>query len=433
MLEKGAFGPLFSWHTVHMARSYGLVVLALVMSPLAGAAGVPVISDIRFEGNHVTREEVLLRELNIRIGDLADPVKLTNGHQAILDLGLFREVEARYDYTPEGTVVVVRVREKRYFLPVPRLDGSSDGGSSYGAQLRWDNVGGRNHSLSAHWETGKPGDRIAEEQTQARFSYSAPYFWRDHYGIEMAAEHITRDALGPMGVFDEKLDAFEVRMWRDMRYGRPRSGWDLGAGFAWQQQRTAGALAPVELGQATSLVLTAYYSDLRFHLYSETGRVFSTRLSTARDGWLSDYSFTQVDLAHRAYIGLDGGPHRSLNITIAGGAATGGSDWRNTYGLGGSSRLRGYDLDWIEGNRYGYVAVEYLRPIAYNWLRFLAIAEAGVTGGSVNNARSGGAYASLGVGVRVRLPWFIGVEIEAGVAYPLRGGDGLSFFAGRNR
>jgi len=420
-----------------MARSYGVVVMALivapVISPAAGAADVPVISEIRFEGNTTTRDAVLLRELDFRVGDLADPVKLTNSHQAILDLGLFREVDARYDYTPAGAVVVITVREKRYFLPVPRLDGSSDGGGSYGAQLRWDNVGGRNHSLSAYWETGSPGDRIAEQQTQARFTYSAPYAWREHYGLEMSVEHVTRDALGPNGIFDEKLDAFEFRMWRDMRYDRPRSGWDLGAGLSWQKQRTAGLLAPVELGQATGLVLTANYSDLRFHLYSETGRVFSTRLSTARDGWLSDYSFTQIDLAHRAYIDLGGGPHRSLNITIAGGAATGGSTWRNAYGLGGSSRLRGYDLDWIEGNRYGYIAAEYLRPIGHNWLRFVAIAEAGVTGGSVNNARSGGTYASLGLGLRVRLPWFIGVEIEAGIAYPLRGGDGLNFFAGRNR
>lgn len=405
----------------------------LVMLPPVGVADAPVISEIKFVGNEKTREEVLLRELDLRIGDLADPVKLTNGHQAILDLGLFREVETRYDYTPAGAVVVVTVREKRYFLLVPRLGASSDGGGSYGAQLRWDNVAGRNHSLSAYWETGKPGDRIAEEQTQARISYSAPYFWREHYGVEVAAEYIARDALGPNGIFGENLDAFEIRMWRDMRYGRPRSGWDLGAGLSWQQQRTAGALAPTELGQATALMLTADYSDLRFHLYSETGRVFSTRISTARDGWLSDYSFTQIDLTHRTYIGLDGGPHRNLNITIAGGAATGGSDWRNVYSLGGSSSLRGYDIDWIEGNRYGYIAAEYLRPIRYNWLRLVAIAEAGVTGGSVNNARSGGTYASIGVGVRVRLPWFIGVEIEAGIAYPLRGGDGLNFFAGRKR
>ena len=76
-----------------------------------------------------------------------------------------------------------------------------------------------------------------------------------------------------------------------------------------------------------------------------------------------------------------------------------------------------------------YAAVEYLRPVfGHDWWRLLAVAEVGATGGSVEGARSGGPYASIGLGTRIRLPWFVNVELEIGVAQPLRDGDGPRLF-----
>ena len=61
-----------------------------------------------------------------------------------------------------------------------------------------------------------------------------------------------------------------------------------------------------------------------------------------------------------------------------------------------------------------------------------AVAEAGGADDDFRGEADGSPYASLGLGVRVRLTWFVDIEIEAGFAVPLRDGDGVRFFAGAN-
>lgn len=419
-----------------MART-ALLPLMLACLAVAGPASADpdtwTVAAIRYEGNAITREEVLARELPFTVGDIVDRDTLLRGHQSIVDLALFREVDVSHEPDGDQTVVTVRVREKRYLLPVPRIGGNSNGGHSYGLQLRWNNVAGLNHTLDARVVSGERDDRIADREESARVSYDAPYLINDTWGLATGFEHTRRDAVGPAGIFDERLDQFDLLFMQDLRIDRPRTGWILGYGVQWERQRTAGALAPAANGDSTALVFTAAHSDLRFHLYSETGSVFGGHVVLAQDGFLSDRSFIRAEAGYRRHIALDGGPHRNLNVVAAAGWSNGVSDWRNTYSIGGSTRLRGYDLDFLEGASYVYGAVEWLRPVRYDWLRLLAVVEAGATAGSVNAARDGGPYASIGLGFRIRLPWFVGVELEAGVAQPLHGGDGLRFFAGGRR
>ena len=70
----------------------------------------------------------------------------------------------------------------------------------------------------------------------------------------------------------------------------------------------------------------------------------------------------------------------------------------------------------------------------WDWLRVLVLAEAGGVDRNVHGSdvADGSPYASLGLGVRIRLTKFVDVEVEAGIAVPLRGGGGARFFAGGN-
>ena len=124
-------------------------VLLWCVAGAAHAADWPVIDSISFEGNRITRPEVIRRELTLGPGAQADPAELERNRQAVMDLGLFRKVEVQSNSNADGTVALVfRMKEKRYLLPLPRIDTNSDGDVSYGAQLRWSNVGGRNHRLN---------------------------------------------------------------------------------------------------------------------------------------------------------------------------------------------------------------------------------------------------------------------------------------------
>jgi outer membrane protein assembly factor BamA len=412
---------------------FALVLLA-AGSSTALAAQDPRIVDIRIVGNEVTQPQVILREIDLDVGDRADAVAIEHGRQAVQDLGLFREVAIDVDPHGDGVALVVRVREKRYFLPVPRLDGNSEGDYSYGAQIRWSNVFGLNHRLIAYVEEGRvESERDRESERSVRLRYSAPYLGDTDYSANMFADRTEQVSLDRAGnTFDETFHRLEIVGTRDFRSGRPRSGWILGSGLYWQDQTAKGLFAPLSDGRATAAVGTAEYSDLRFNLYSQTGRDFQARAEVAREGTLSDYSYERLDLDYRDFRRFGQREHQTLHLLAAGGVVTGGPRSRNTYSLGGSRRLRGYDSDAVEGDTYWYLAGEYLRPLRWDWLRLLATVEVGGARRNVFNERNRNAYASVGLGLRARITWFVDIEIEAGIAMPLIDGDGLRFFASSN-
>ena len=65
-------------------------------------------------------------------------------------------------------------------------------------------------------------------------------------------------------------------------------------------------------------------------------------------------------------------------------------------------------------------------------MRLLLVAEAGGADDDFRGEADGTPYASLGLGLRLRVTWFVNLELELGAAVPLRGGDGVRFFAGSN-
>lgn len=408
-----------------------ILLMALMFSgAVASAAPWPTVTSVAIEGNRVTRESVILRELALAPGDPADPSLIEASRQAVLDLGLFRAVEIETRPQSTGVALRVRVDERRYVLPIPRIETSSDRDVSYGGQLRWSNVGGRNHSLHLTVERGRfPDDRLREREEGARISYSAPYFLGSAYQLSASAERIERQTPSPEGGYDQTLERAQVLAIRDFTRGRPRHGWRVGGGLYRHDQTTAGPFAPPPDGAATALVGIADYSDLRYRVFSEEGRRLTARVEWAPAG-SGDYAYRQF-FAHAAqYRAIGDRDHQSLHLIAEGGFREDGPRSRNAFFLGGSSRLRGYPSQYLGGERFYRLSAEYLRPLRWDWLRLLAVAELGGTGDDVERRSPGGVHGSVGLGFRIRLSRFVDAEVEFGVAWPLRGGEGPQFFAG---
>lgn len=405
--------------------------LTLAAAP-ALAQQFPPIVEIAFEGNDTTRPGTLRRELSVHEGDPADPVAIERSRQAIQDLRLFRAVDARQEPAGGGVRVVFRVREKYFLIPTPRADANSDGEYAYGAQLHWHNVLGLNHTLRVIYKrknAQQAGLGTAEEYD---LSYLAPYLFDSAWGGETRVQHLRQPYLDP-APYEALEDTARLVAFRAFHEGRPASqGWRWGAGVAWKGDAVSGAGAPPAPGNATALVLTASFVDVRYNLYSEQGQQWDLELQYARDGVASDYDYSSV-IGHyegSAYIGET--PHQSIGAFAELGVSHGPG---TPFELGGADSLRGYANHLLAGDSYYYGGIEVLRPLHWNWLRGVAFIESGNTFPEDGQITLADAYLDAGIGLRARFTWFFRLEVNAGVAWPLdhTQGAGARFFAAGRR
>lgn len=389
----------------------------------------PPIVEIAFEGNEVTQPRILLRELAFRVGDPAEPEKIEAGRQALLDLGLFKRVELRQEPVPGGVRLVYKVRERYYFLPTPRFDAKSDGQYSYGAQVRWSNLFGLNHSARLFWEQeDRQREGIGKETTWSA-GYSAPLIGDSPYSIGAGAGYTTRPVSGSAGDYEEEFRSAAASLSRTWSAGAASQGWTFGGGLLWQQQRTAGPFAPAAYGEALAPRVFGGHRDLHYRIYSESGQAWGLNYEQAVDGWGSDYDYSRLGAGYVSYLPLGSTPHQTLHLIADTGLYFDGPPGVRQYALGGASRLRGYDASFIEGNAYWYASAELARPLFRPWLRAVLLLEAGSVSASPDTL-DGEVYGSLGIGLRLRFTNFVNFELEAGFALPLDGGD-ARFFASR--
>lgn len=389
------------------------------------------VMEIVFEGNEVTRRDTLTRELGFSEGDLICPKDIGKGRQAILDLRLFRGVEAQSEATDEGLRVIYSLRERWYVLPIPRIDANSDETFGLGVSLNWNNVGGRNHRLSMSAVRRELEERTLDDETIVSGAYNWRRFGGTRTNVTLRGSDSRESAIDGEQRFQDRETSFGVGASRQLTSYQTGQGWALSGGLDWKRGTNRGANAPPDEGTLVGSGLGLSYTDLHSSVYSERGFRASVSLSASVPG-LSDYDELSFggSVLHIQPIGKR--PHQRLHLRASAGSFHGGQPQSRSdaFELGGAGNLRGYENEFGEGDAVWTVGAEYLRPVGWDWLRVLAILEAGQVHRASFPERDPGLMASIGLGFRIRLTWFVDAEVELGVAYPLRGGDGLRGFAG---
>lgn len=388
-----------------------------------------MLKAIRFIGNHTTRERTLLRELPFKPGDLVTAKQLEAGRQAIQNLNLFKRVTLQQGLDAEGGVeAVYEMKEKWYVLGYPRVDANSNGEYAYGAQLDWNNVWGLNHTLrisALKKETKRVG--IGKEQNLS-IGYAAPQVLDSLWSLNLGGSYTQRPVDDDFGQYDERLQAYQVLASRALDVSRPNQGWSVGTGALWTRQQTSNGIA--EYGDALGPVGVLNYRDLKLNIYSEEGLVFGSRVDGSTRELGSDYDFARVTLSAIRYWRVGATPHQTVHVFGDTGMNWDGPNSVRNFTLGGVGGLRGYERGYREGNAYFRVGTEWARPIFRPWLRTVVIAEAGNVYAQPNEFNPGDVKASIGFGLRLRIPTFVNVQLEAGIAFPV-GGGAPKFFAGQ--
>lgn len=410
---------------------------AEVMAPAARSEPEPppvaeptwLLHAIRFVGNQTTRERTLLRELPFKPGDVVTAAALELGRQAIQNLNLFKQVTLEQQAGAQGGVeVVYTVKERWYVLAYPRVDANADGQYAYGGQVDWNNVWGLNHTLRLsvlRKETQREG--IGKEQNYS-LGYAAPQVLDSRWSLGVGASYTERPVRNDFGQYDERLEAYQALVSRALDATEPNQGWSAGTGLLWTRQATNNGLG--QYGEALGPVGVLGYRRIKLNIYSEEGLVFSSRLDAARQGLAADYDFARLSLNATRFLRVGATPHQTVHLFGDAAFNWDGPKSVRYFTLGGVGALRGYERGFREGNAYFRIGSEWARPVFRPWLRTVVIAEAGNVYAHPNDFDPSKLRTSIGFGIRIRVPTFVNVQLEAGVAFPL-GGGGKRFFAGQ--
>jgi outer membrane protein assembly factor BamA len=380
------------------------------------------IGEIRFAGNERTRPATLLREMLVEPGDPADAELIEASRQAIMDLELFKSVEARLEPGPAGSVLVITVEEKRYFFVLPALGRSSDGDITYGAQAKLDNVWGRDHRLEVEAKRKDlRSDADVDDEDTLRLEYHYPRIgngpWELNTLLQYQRALLEEDRDGVTGDFERDSTKVELvaSRWRKPR--GPSRGWRYGGGLSWEDFR----FDPIEGDPSlffdtteTGLLGRLDYRNVRNYEFNQAGREFGLTLAGFPELLGSAKDRLHCSVGYRVYEPVTRRRYTNLNYQLRGALVTRSLFGDPAFDVAGGSGLRGYPRGVIEGDAFVSANVEFITPIhKLDALRGVVFADAGSVLGDPDDAAFSTA---AGVGLRWKLRSFVRVDLRLDVA-----------------
>lgn len=119
------------------------------------AAAPSIITSFAVFGNELTKPEIILRELTVRVGDSIDVREIEYSRNRIYSLGLFNRVDITWPPL-DSTIVLIEVDERWFLYPVPMAGIVERNWDNwyYGLGVKHDNFRGRNEKLFAGFVLG---------------------------------------------------------------------------------------------------------------------------------------------------------------------------------------------------------------------------------------------------------------------------------------
>jgi len=401
------------------------VLLLLLLPALGAAQSGPIdltpfegrqVTAIRIEGNEVTREHVIRRELATRAGGSFHSAVLEADLQRLENLGIFAETKVGAEADGEGVRLTLTFREAPALLLLPSFLYTEENGFSWGVALSAPNLTGRSISLSARAYFGGTGQRWAK--------LSHPWIKGNHVSIDFYGGE--RERFDTMNDFNE--DNFEftpgIGTWVG-RTGRLRGFVSL---FEVQSDVDGKTLDPDNEDRFFRIGLSAGYDTRDSWRDPRTG--WKNEVEMIRSG--GSGSFWTMNLDLRRYLPTLNRQHLMLSnlLTLQSGIVGEDVPGYLTYYLGGANTIRGYALEDLGPSlngknqllttaEYNFKLVELARRDFFKWsfslgLELAVFADAGIAWSESHDFGWKRYRAGLGAGLRLLVPGSEQVRLDFG-------------------
>lgn len=425
-----------------MKRLCLAVALALLMLFSGQVYPAPddgdTVRKIQFEGNEVTDESVLLQEVTVKPGEIMDPDVIERSRQNIMDLGLFRSVQAKSTYSPEGAEVTFVVDEKRFWYLVPVFSRGSDGDLTFGVRLQIDNLLGKNSYLTvrAKRKDFEDTDTQSEETLEVEYLYPRIFgtkydlgfqFDYDQSDIEEQRENLSGD------YFREKTTlGLTLSKW--LTNEGPSKGFRLSVGIRtdkFDHEFLGGDPNLFTNLTINSLLTGIEYIDVVDHGNFRSGVHYGAEIEMTNKYLGSDVTHATQNLFYRRYKPLNKEKISNLNLQVKFGSISRSVFGDATYQIASGATVRGYQRDSIEGNTFYLANIEYLRRIANKeTLRGAAFLDIGDAFRNIGDLDLTDPKVGVGLGLRWKVRSFVRTDLRVDVAHGLGANGETRVYAG---
>lgn len=355
------------------------------IDPDTGILRIPIvevrIESIEIVGNKKTKSKVILREMEQKVGDVYNEMKLARDLQRIFDIGIF-EAEGTSISKPQISSdlskvrVTITVKERKAGEVSLGLGYSSKQGLVGQAKVTDANFRGLAQSVEAMWE--QSGSRGASYE----LGFYEPWLDAKHTSIGVNlynklnfrfASNFLGTSTGADTDYDERRKGGKITLGRP--FGRTNRGFFTVRSESVKTDLQGYILPMVSSGTVNSGALR-FTNDLRdsvsdpfvgsYKSYSfEAGKAnFEIQSMSPEDTF-----FTKYSIDYRWYFSK-GGPRRKLDeqrrrlaLRVTAGSLTGNVPFFEQYFVGGAESLRGYKEDRFWGKNMFLVSGEYRCPL----------------------------------------------------------------------
>jgi len=343
------------------------------------------VGSIVFSGNKTTQPQVLLREIEQLVDEACSLDKIVDSTQGIMDLGLFKSVFADLSLVDDQLQLRFTIKEKLYYLVIPRISRTSDGELRGGAQLRLDNFLGRLHQVKVTSERRKEDDGNGPGGFIHRLNYNIPRFFGSDYGLgfDVFSDRRQLDLSKngtQYGTAQSETEGLSMHFSRWIGQGRGVQGLRYFFGFRFRERELTvleGNTGPYSGGKDMAWVVGVENKKINRDQFRRRGTVVGAEAQVAADKTGSDFDYVRADFYGRLYRPLSGGI-RNLNVQARIGVSNGYAYGESSYHIGGGEVLRGLVPGKRSGDVLALLNVEYLQALYLHpqW-RWVVFADAG--------------------------------------------------------
>jgi outer membrane protein insertion porin family len=310
------------------------------------------ISEIRIQGNRVTRDYVITREILSEPGQPLDPELLRSDVTRLENLSIFGSVEVHLSEEDEQVAIDFVFSEMPSLVPFPALTWNEENGFSFGLGLTSPNLNGRGISLSTRAVFGGT--------TNYNFRGANPWIMGDHLSAEVLVYHNERE--NRLLEFAEDTDRVEITVGYYIgKYGRMSGN----IGYWGVKSDRDGITLDDDLHDNMLLIGGKVGFDSR-DSWRTPHRGWRGEITSAWLGGDASTQTTSVDVRRYQPISarqtLAFGPLYSVQSGEVGAEIP----RYQQYFLGGSNSVRGYDL--VELGRQLYGKNRLLGSVEYRFL-----------------------------------------------------------------